>query len=143
MGVEIGPERVLIEECEFVDDELAIARDAKKARAKGDMITVAVKSINGEVQPTKMRDIIVGTDKYVKEMEKQLAEEPIKISGFAVERSFSEKYLGVMISARRSRETVISNMKYRVSECEEKLAKIRRIPRRPEVSCVPLYFVEH
>ena len=31
---------------------------------------------------------LVGTDKYVKEMEKQLAEEPIKISGFAVERSF-------------------------------------------------------
>ena len=87
-------------------------------------------NINGEVHPT------VGTDKYVKEMEKQLAEEPIKISGFAVERSFSEKYLGVMISARRSRETVISNMKYRVSECEGKLAKIRRIPRRPEVSCV-------
>ena len=42
MGVEIGPERVLIEECEFVDDELAIARDTKKARVKGDMITVAV-----------------------------------------------------------------------------------------------------
>ena len=70
---------------------------------------------------------LVGTDKYVKEMEKQLAEEPIKISGFAVERSFSEKYLGVMIDARRSRETVISNMKYRVSECEEKLAKIRTL----------------
>ena len=96
------------------------------------MKSASLLSINGEVQPTKMRDMIVGTDKYVKEMEKQLAEEPIKISGFAVERSFSEKYLGVMISARRSRETVISNMKYRVSECEES-----------EVSCVPLYFVEH
>ena len=107
------------------------------------MKSASLLSIKGEVHPTKMRYLMVGTDKYVKEMEKQLAEEPIKISGFAVERSFSEKYLGVMIDARRSRETVISNMKYRVSECEGKLAKIRRIPRRPEVSCVPLHFVEH
>ena len=124
LGVVLGPDKNIINECEFVDDQLAFCADADAAREKGRLITMAMDQINVEVHPTKTRYMIIGNPDYVERVEESLEKDPIVIQGFEVERTESEKYLGMMINANGARATVEEQMKYRVKECDGKMAVV-------------------
>ena len=133
LGVRVGPSKVMVSEVDFVDDEGAVCKDAKAARVKGKLITRSMDEINVKVHPTKTRYMILGTDSYKRRMEEELAEDPIMIQGFAVERSYSEKYLGMMICAGGSKETVRTQMEFRVTECKKKLAVVKNLLDKPSM----------
>ena len=127
LGVQLGPEKVGINECEFVDDQFSIARDAEAARVKGRLITMSMDQINCKAHPVKTRYMVIGKKDYVERMEKDLEMEPIVIQGFNVEKSDMEKYLGMKICSGGLRETIEEQMKFRVKECEGKLAMIQNL----------------
>ena len=131
LGVTMGQDHVEIGEVDYVDDEGSIAKDAAAAREKGRMITRAMNELNVECHSTKTRFMILGTPAYKREMERQLAEEPIIIQGFEVERSENEKYLGMYIDAEGSKKTVRGQMEYRLKECWGKVAQIKGMMDKP------------
>ena len=131
LGVEVGPDKIVVEEVDFVDDEGSIARTAEGAREKGRMITRGMNELNVEVHPTKTRYMVVGSDDYKKRIRKELEESPIVIQGFEVEESHSEKYLGMMISSGGSSSTVREQMEYRLKECKAKVAMVRGMMDKP------------
>ena len=131
LGVRLGPEKVKCDECEFVDDQFSMAKNAEAARVKGNMITMSMDQFNVKVHPIKTKYMILGKKEYVEKMEKEIEENPIKIQGFEVERSHLERYLGMMVSSGGLRKTVEEQMKYRIKECEGKLAMIQNIMEDP------------
>ena len=131
LGLRVGPDRVVVEEVDFVDDEGAICKDVESAREKGVLITRAMNQLNVECHKTKTRYMIVGKPSYVEEMTRQLEEEPIVIQGFEVQRSWSEKYLGMFINANGARATVREQMEARLKECQGKVAVIKGLMERP------------
>ena len=131
LGVRVGPNRVLIEEVDFVDDEGSFANSAETARTKGKLISRSMDEINVKVHPLKTRYMILGTEEFKTRVGRELEEEPIVIQGFKVERSYSEKYLGMLINAAGSRETVKTQMEARVKECKGKMVMIKDLMERP------------
>ena len=131
LGVKFGPDGVTVEEIDFVDDECALCKSAEAARIKGKMITRAMDELNVECHPTKTRYMILGTEEYKRRTEQDLKENPIIIQGFEVERSYSEKYLGMFINSDGSRTTVREQMEFRLKECRGKVAVIKDMMDRP------------
>ena len=133
LGVRLGPEQILINQREFVDDEIAFCKDAEAARHKGRLITASMDEINVRCHPVKTKYMIVGSERYVKEMEEKLAEEPIKIQGFEVGRTRQEKYLGMMFNEAGSRKTIEDQIKFRFKECDGKVAQIKMLLDTPKM----------
>ena len=133
LGVRVGPasHNIVVNECEFVDDQFAVCRDARAARVKGELITLAMDQLNVRAHPVKTRFMVVGKPEYVEEMEKALEEEPIMIQGFEVEKSDRERYLGMILSAGGSRATVTEQMEFRIKECDGKVAEILNLMNDP------------
>ena len=131
LGVKLGPDNILVEEVDFVDDEGALARDAESARTKGTLISHAMDQLNVKCHPKKTRYMIVGKDHYVRKMEQDLEENPIVIQGHEIGRSFSEKYLGMFINADGTKATVREQMDFRLNQCQGKLAVIKGMMEKP------------
>ena len=98
LGLSVRPDNVRIEEVDFVDNEGSIAKGPEEARQKGNLITRAMNEINVKCHPTKTRFMIIGKRKYVEEAEKNLMENPIKIQGHNIERTFSQGKVAVIKS---------------------------------------------
>ena len=77
-----------------------------------------------------MRFMIIGKRKYVEEAEKDLMENPIKIQGHTIERTFSEKYLCMYINTDGLRATVREQMEFRIKQCQGKVAVIKSLMER-------------
>ena len=130
LGLSVVPDKVRIEEVDFVDDKGSIAKGPDKARQKGNLITRAMNEINVKCHSTKMRFMIIGKRKYVEEAEKDLMENPIKIQGHTIERTFSEKYLCMYINTDGLRATVREQMEFRIKQCQGKVAVIKSLMER-------------
>ena len=119
LGVRVGPHNLVVNECEFVDNQLAVCKDNRAARIKGDLITLSMELMNIDAHPVKTRYMIVGKEEYVKEMETKLQEDPIVIQGFRVERTFKENTcLGIILNSGGARATGLDQMEFKVKKCD-------------------------
>ena len=62
LGVRVGPHNLVVNECEFVDNQLAVCKDDRASRIKGDLITLSMELMNIDAHPVKTRYMIVGKE---------------------------------------------------------------------------------
>ena len=131
LGVRLGPEKLLINDVNFVDDEAAVCKDAESARVKGKLIQLASEQLNVEVHPQKTKYFLIGKKDWVERTDEDLKHNPIIIKGNIVERSTCEKYLGMMMNDGGVRKTVEEQMKFRIAECNGKLQQLMILMDKP------------
>ena len=136
LGLQVGRQKVTVNEMEFVDDEASVCGGVREARIKADMITTAMNEMNIQCHPQKTKLMILGSEDYRTEMRKKLKETPVIIQGFEVQESQKEKYLGMVFEAEGSRKTLESQINFRFSECDKKMAQIREILDTPKMRAV-------
>lgn len=131
LGVRLGPDKVMVSEADFVDDESALCNSAEAARVKGNLITRASEHLNVKVHPQKTKILVVGEKRWKEETLKDLETNPVMIAGEKVEMSDSERYLGMMINENGLKATVEQQMKFRISECNAKISQIMILLEKP------------
>ena len=104
----------------YVDDAAIMADSVQGAIDGGDLMTKALNELGLEAHPEKSAMVIMGPKKFKDQIRAQLEKTPVMVQGWKLGESEAETYLGVEISEKGVRDSVMRSIKKR---CRAAIAK--------------------
>ena len=118
---------------EFVDDCKMTDYDSRGAKVSGNILTAALDELSLQAHEDKTVQIVVGHEKYIKDMKDELERNPTYVQGFKVKVVESEKYLGMMVTSSGVKGMIDKNIEEKRKKSMPISQESRKLIRDPKL----------
>ena len=108
---------------------MILDKDSEGSKISGKLISMSLGELGLEAHPQKTVQVVVGCEKYIENMTKELEANPTTIQQFKVSVVKSERYLGLKVCSGGVRNIVKENIKDKRMKVQGPINKIRRLAR--------------